>query len=83
MCDKSVFATVPLSLSVTAFNSGFFCVSEGHVGLHQSEVQAEEKELQELGAGYSQRSQGTSQPICVHSRRSYSTGINTFDIEDV
>lgn len=54
---------------------GLFCVSEGHVGVHQSKVQAEEKELQELGSGYSQRSQGKSRPVCVH--------INTFDNDDV
>ena len=28
--------------------------SEGHMGLHQSQVQAEEEELQELGCGHPQ-----------------------------
>ncbi len=47
MCGKSDF-----NFQLTSLISSL--APEGHMGLHQSKIQTEEEELQELWVGYSQ-----------------------------
>ncbi len=58
MCGKSDF-----NFQLTSLISSR--APEGHMGLHQSKIQTEEEELQELWVGYSQWSQGTSLTVYV------------------